>query len=242
MSAESLVLSHPPFATQSVSQQISDYLRAAIVQGSIKPSQRLIEETLAQQLGVSRTPVREALRRLEAEGLVEFQAQKGARVRSVSLDELNALYELRILLEGYAARLAAKKITPETLDVLKKNSEAFLAVLNQSEGRGQQIEKLIALNNAFHIEIVQVSGNRHLIRVAKSLLESNALFGVYYYYDPRKSRMSYREHVAIVEALAKRQSARAARLMQAHLQHAQALIRRAMQQIGDADHKDKGRG
>jgi DNA-binding GntR family transcriptional regulator len=229
-----LLTTRPRFSAHSVSQQISDYLRAAIVQGNIKPNQRLIEEALAQELGVSRTPVREALRRLEAEGLIAFEAQKGARVRPVSVDELTDLYELRIVLEGYAARLAAKKITAPQMELLRKNTDEFLAILNQANTRGQQIQRLIELNNEFHTQIIQVSGNRHLMRIAKSLLESNALYGVYYYHDEHKSRVSYQDHLDILDALAKRQAARAEKLMQAHLAQAQTMILEAMQQISDA--------
>jgi len=224
----------PRFTAQSVSQQLSDYVRAAIAQGAIKPGQRLIEETLAQELGVSRTPVREALRRLEAEGLIEFEAQKGARVRPVSVKELTELYELRILLEGHAARLAAKKITPRELAALRQINDQFLALLNQADLRGQQIEQLIELNKEFQTRIIQVSGNRHLIRVAKSLLESNALYGVYYYHDAPKSRVSHQDHCAILDALEKHQAARAEKLMRAHLAQAQAMILATMSQIGGA--------
>ena len=225
----------PRFIAQSVSVQLSDYLRAAIVQGTVKPNQRLVEETLAQELGVSRTPIREALRRLEAEGLIEFESQKGARVRPVSVQELTELYELRILLEGHAARLAAKKITASELDALKKNTDEFLAILNQANARGQQIQRLIELNNEFHTRILQCSRNRHLIRVAKSLLESNALYGIYYYHDEHTSRVSHQEHLNILDALAHRQGARAEKLMHAHLAQAQKMIQAAMQQIGGAD-------
>ena len=224
----------PRFAAQSVSQQISDYLRAAIVQGTIKPNQRLVEETLAQELGVSRTPVREALRRLEAEGLIEFEAQKGARVRPVSAEELAELYELRILLEGHAARLAAKKITPAELDALRKINQHFLAILNQADTRGQQVQQLIELNQEFHTQIIHVSGNRQLIRITKSLLESNALYGIYYYHDEEKSRASHQDHLDILDALAKHQAARAEQLMHTHLSQAQSMILQAMQQIGDS--------
>lgn len=235
-----MVKKHPPtvlprFAAQSVSQQLSDYLRAAIVQGAITPNQRLVEETLAQELGVSRTPIREALRRLEAEGLVEFEAQKGARVRSVSLDELIELYELRRLLEGYAARRAAKHITPPELAALQANNDALLDLLDHADARGQQIQRLIELNNEFHTCIVQASRNRHLIRTAKSLLESNALYGIYYYYDEAKSRASHRDHAQILAALAQRQGARAEKLMRAHLADAQKMILQAMRQLGGAD-------
>ncbi len=224
----------PRFAAQSVSQQISDYLRAAIVQGTIKPNQRLVEETLAQELGVSRTPVREALRRLEAEGLIEFEAQKGARVRPVSADELAELYDLRILLEGHAARLAAKKITPAELDALRGINQQFLAILHQADTRGQQVQQLIELNQEFHTQILHVTRNRHLIRIAKSLLESNALYGVYYYHDEAKSRASYQDHLEILDALEHHHAARAEQLMCTHLSTAQTLILEAMQQIGDS--------
>lgn len=224
----------PRFAAQSVSQQLSDYLRAAIVQGTIKPNQRLVEETLARELGVSRTPIREALRRLEAEGLVEFEAQKGARVRPVSADELQELYDLRILLEGHAARLAAKRITDDELDALRRNNNAFLDILDQADARGLQIQQLIELNNDFHTRIIRASRNRHLIRIAKTLLESNALYGIYYYHDEHKSRVSYRDHLEILDAIANHQGARAEKLMQAHLALAQTMILDAMERIGGA--------
>jgi DNA-binding GntR family transcriptional regulator len=224
----------PVFASRSVSQQIGDYLRSAIVQGSLKPNQRLVEEAIAGQLGVSRTPVREALRRLEAEGLVIYTPQRGAIVRQVSTAELAEVYDLRILLECYAARTAAERIQPSDLGQLEQLCDAFETALQDRRPRGEQVRELMTLNDEFHSAIIRICGNQRLARFMNMTLGSTMIYGIYYYFDEGKSRIAAREHRQIVAALRAGNAARAETLMQEHLARARDLIFEAMEKIGAA--------
>src|SRR3954464_7514575 len=102
-----------------------ELIREAILDGELAAGERLKEDELARRLDVSRTPVREALRRLEAEGLVVVEPQRGATVRSYAPEELDDMYRLRAVLEGYAARRAAERISEADLDELRKSCDRF---------------------------------------------------------------------------------------------------------------------
>lgn len=231
MPATLLFPSRPDFSTQSVSQQISEFLRSAIVQGTIKPNQRLIEESIAKELGVSRTPVREAIRRLEVEGLVEYVPQRGAVVRQVSPEELLEIYDLRILLEGYAARLAATRIQAEGLSSLEKLSTSFDVVLNEPGDRADQVRKLMELNNQLHETIIHISGNKRLVRTLKVALEVPLIYRAYYWYDDAHKKTSDEYHKRILAAIRERNGTEAERLMQEHLIKAKDIILETMERI-----------
>src|SRR5215468_1688413 len=102
-----------------------DVVRQAIAEGRLEPGQRLKEEELARVFGISRTPIREALLVLQAEGLVVTAANRGASVRSYEADDLDEMYRLRALLEGHAAHRAAASITPKQIEVLTESVERF---------------------------------------------------------------------------------------------------------------------
>ena len=102
-----------------------DLIRDAILEGRIGPGDRLKEETIARDLGLSRTPVREALLLLQGEGLVESSPNRGATVRAFDADEIEEMYQLRAVLEGYAARRAAVRIRPDELQLLEESCKRF---------------------------------------------------------------------------------------------------------------------
>ena len=133
---------------------VFENLREAIVEGRLKPGQRLMEVQLAEQLGVSRTPVREAIRKLELEGLVVMLPRKGAYVANMSLKDLIDVLEIRASLEGLAASLAAERITDEDIKKLESIVEEFKDGINESN-----VEALLRKDVEFHECIFKSTNN-----------------------------------------------------------------------------------
>ena len=148
---------HPPLA-RTAGSAAAEVIRQAIIDGRAEPGQRLKEEELAQQLGISRTPIREALLMLQAEGLVETAPNRGATVRSYELSDLEDMYELRALLEGHAARRAATRIGAEELEQLRASCERFEQLVG-----GADVPALVSENAVFHDMILAAAGSDRLI-------------------------------------------------------------------------------
>ncbi len=191
---------------------VTEELREAIIELRLRPGDPLREAALAEQLGVSKTPLREAFARLEQEGLVETTSFKGAVVTGYSERDLNEIYELRTLLEGAAARAAAEHATSETLDALRD-------VVERSRERRDagDVVGLAELLGRFDLIIyAQVTNERigalidnlraHLTRIGK-LTES----------IPGRVEASVEEHAAIVEAIGARDPNETERLMRVHI-------------------------
>ncbi|MGO0802558.1 GntR family transcriptional regulator, partial [Clostridioides difficile] len=145
---------------------VFENLREAILEGKLKPGQRLMEVQLAEQLGVSRTPVREAIRKLELEGLVVMLPRKGAYVANMSLKDIMDVLEVRASLEGLAAYLAAERISDEDIKKLKDISEEFKKSTLESD-----VDALLKLDVEFHECIFKATNNKKLIQLINSLWE-----------------------------------------------------------------------
>jgi DNA-binding GntR family transcriptional regulator len=221
--------STPELYSQSVSQQISEFMRSAVVQGTIKPNQRLLEESIAKELGVSRTPVREALRRLEAEGLVEYVPQRGVVVRQVSVEEVSQIYDVRVLIEGHAAKLTANNAQLQDIQTLEMLCTSFMAVMDGEETQPEKVPKLWELNNRFHSSIVDFSGNIILARILRIGLQVPGIYRTYYWYDDNNKESSRQFHCKITDAIKERNAPKAEQLMQQHLIEAKALIIETME-------------
>jgi DNA-binding GntR family transcriptional regulator len=187
-------------------------LREAIVSGELLPGEDLREVQIAERLGLSRTPVREALMRLGAAGLVEITPNRGARVRVLGAKELTDIYELRAEIEAYAAAKSAGRITSDELDALDASCDRFESLLDAKDYRA-----LVRENFAFHDTVHRASGNDRAPVVIRSLIEMPALYQTYAYYDLERRKLSARQHRAIAEALRERDGKRAAELMREHI-------------------------
>jgi DNA-binding GntR family transcriptional regulator len=198
-------------------------LRDAIVSGELLPSERLVEEDLARRLGVGRGAVRMALVRLEHDGLVERERNRGARVRRVSEAEAVEILEVRAALESLAARKAAQRATPKDVRELR----AILREMGAKRERGD----LMAVSDAnarLHRRIVEISGHRTVSRVSGMLISQIVRFQYRTVLLPGRPDRSHREHAAIVDAIATGDAEGAERAMRRHLSHvAEALRARA---------------
>ena len=203
-------------------------LRKAILKGEFKPGERLMEITLANRLGVSRTPIREAIRKLEHEGLVVMIPRKGAQVARITRQELNDVLEVRSSLEALAASCAAKRITDEAVESLRKAEEKFASLLENGD-----LTALAEADVAFHDVIYQATANRRLIQILNNLREQMYRFRIEYLKEQMVRSSLAREHERIIEAIAAHDSEAAMRLIREHIENQKQAIDREIQDSDD---------
>lgn len=195
-------------------------IRAQIVSGERSSGDWLREGDLAASLGVSRTPVREALRRLLAEGLVRHEPNRGVRVESWSVQDLDEIYSLRAILEPWASAQAATTGRAD-LEELARLADAMDDV---AAARRPDFEELIQLNNRFHHEITLASGNSRLCQVIASVVAVPLVWRTFAHYSPAALRRSLAHHHELVEALATRDPDWAESVMRSHIRAARAVL------------------
>ena len=202
----------------SVYQRLLDEIR----EGALLPGDRLREIDLSNRLGVSRTPVREAIRQLEADGLVTHVPRQGATVRSLSYAEIMELYEMRAVLEGTAARLVARAASDIELDELE--------VLNDQLAQAGTGPEAARINRVFHATLLDVAKNRFLAKSMLSLQKALLILGPSQLLDNERADAAVAEHRRIMAALKSRDSAAAEMEMRAHIQAGQRMRIRALQE------------
>ena len=175
---------------------VYEELKRQIMVGEIAPGTRMMEVELADEMGVSRTPVREAIRKLEKEGLVTIEPRRGAYASDISAKEMVDILEVRQDLEGMAAGIAAQKITEEGKEELKRLVQVYKESVEKED-----IEEIIANDEAFHKYIVSLSGNKTLIKMVSQVQELVLRFRYIYYEDFSRFRNQPTEHQAIVDAI-----------------------------------------
>lgn len=180
--------------SKSSGEAAYDALITSIREGRFAPGDRLREEEVGQTLGLSRTPVREALRRLEADGIVEHRPRIGAVIRELSQREVVELYEMRVVLERTAAQLAAKHGTEAEFDTL--------TALNEDLSRERQTPaRAAAINQTFHRALYIAGRNRFLLEAARALNNSLLLLGPTTYTEDTRIDIVVQQHQDIIEAL-----------------------------------------
>ena len=198
---------------------VFENLRGAIVEGKLKPGQRLMEVQLAEQLGVSRTPVREAIRKLELEGLVVMLPRKGAYVANMSLKDVVDVLEIRASLEGLAASLSAERITDEDIKKLESIVEEFENNVDESK-----VEKKKKKDVEFHECIFKSTNNKRLHQLINSLWEQVYRFRVTYISDYDSTVNIVEEHKMILDAIKRGDSEMAKKYAMEHIQKAENFI------------------
>jgi DNA-binding GntR family transcriptional regulator len=207
-------------------QRVYDYLRTEILEGRLQPGTELIEVALAGQLGVSRGPLREAIGRLAAEGLVTVSPRRGAVVRSLSREEFLELYQVREALERMAVQLAVPRLTDEQFQALAELNEAMDAHAARNE-----VDAFFDTNLAFHARLFEAAGNARLQDLYRQLLGQLGSYRLRSLTLRGNLQRSVAEHKAILRAARRGDAERAARLMADHIRVPQ---RRAMA-LGEAD-------
>jgi len=203
---------------QSVADQVYAVLRDRIATGAIERGSRLHQEDLASEFGVSRTPVREALRRLAAEGLVDLFANRGARVATATDAQLRSSYETRLVVEPGAARIAAQLRLEGPLERMR-------AAIRAEERAGRSSAKHFKSNREFHLALVEATGNPQLVqfmeqvwigRIGATLYEKRL--------DPSGLQADHGAHMKIAEAIGAGDVELAESLARGHLERAMELI------------------
>lgn len=209
---------------ESVAERTYAVLRRALLLREIKAGERLYETTVAARLGVSRTPVREALTRLVAEGLAEeVRGSRGVVVRDIQ-KELAEIYALRQVLEGYAARTAAERMSQAQLDEIEAISKQIALCVGQTEEDDDALQRHAELTNRLHLEIARASGNDRLIRLIEQYRDYFLNVDFLKMYDRATMSRMQDQHVKIIEALRARNAERAERLVREHFADALAVI------------------
>ena len=196
----------------------TEVIREAIIDGRLAPGERLKEEELAGELGISRTPIREALAVLQAEGLVDTAPNKGATVRAHDAEDLDDLYRLRALLEGYAASRAATKMEPEQVAELFASCERFEALADGD------VAPLVKENVHFHSTIVEAAASGRVAELVRKVIELPLVYRSYIWYSPEQRRISAHFHRQIAVAIEARDTDRAESLMKEHVFEARDML------------------
>lgn len=200
-------------------------LRRAILKGELKPGERLMEIALADKLGVSRTPIREAIRKLELEGLVVMAPRKGAKVASITERDLNDVLEVRKGMEVLAISLACERITKEEMEHLEE-IEAHFQTLIESDN----LTELAEVDVQFHDTIYQATNNKRLVQLLNNLREQMYRYRMEYLKDIAVRRTLAEEHKSICEALRARDEKKALDYVQLHIDNQQKAIIRSLNQ------------
>jgi DNA-binding GntR family transcriptional regulator len=199
--------------TQSRADYVYERLRLAISEGRFKRGERIREEDIAATLGVSRTPVREALRRLQQRGLL-INTVRGLAVAELNMKQLFELYAVRTILEGCAARFAAQHANAAELDLLFELQKKMVSAPNNAQVLGR-------LNRQFHQVIYDAAHNQYLSQTLEHLLDSMALLHYSTFRSPPGRAESDAEHLRIIEAIKRRDADLAELESRRHIERAQ---------------------
>ncbi len=199
--------------------RVSDYLRSQIANGSLPRGTRLVETELAEAIGVSRTPIREALHALEREGLVESLPRVGYRVREIEWEEVEQVCEIRTVNEVLAARWVLDRLNTDVLARLEANVAACEAAVASGE-----IGRIAELDGEFHEILVGASGSNRLLEICQNLRHHMVLFRMETFRDHELARMATVGHRQIVECLKAGDVEAVEEAVRSHLQDAKRSI------------------
>lgn len=197
--------------TQSLSSVVFESLEHAILNGEIEPGEHLNETAIAEKYGVSRGPVREACRRLEEAGLVDFIINRGVFVKKLDFEDALEIYQIRAALFAFAGRILARRITNEQIDQLSR----LIGDMDAASGRGDA-DAYYARNLEFHAALMRFTGYRRLVRLYEGLNKELHVFRRRGLGEDASRRISCDEHRAIVEELKGGNPSRIARVMRNH--------------------------
>jgi DNA-binding GntR family transcriptional regulator len=198
-------------------------LKAKIISGELLAGTHLREEELAVSLGCSRTPVREAIRQLEAEGLIEFSPHRGARVTSWTDEDISQIFHMRLLLEGRASRLAAERIEDyhiEKLEVLATEMERIC-----KSSQKDRFTQLTELNNAFHGLIHEASLETMLVSTLRGIVQVAMVKNTFSLYSKEQLQRSMNHHRELIAALEHKDPEWAEAVMHCHIRSARWVIK-----------------
>jgi GntR family transcriptional regulator of vanillate catabolism len=211
----------------SLAEQAREAIQRAILDGSIAPGERISIERIAGELGVSRTPVREALKALEGDGLVDLEPNRGAMVRQVARDDLFHRYAIRGMIEGYAAELACEADAPGVAKELAANCKRARKIIDGKRAtEPKNVRELVELNLAFH-GLLRERSESPTISSLLGRLRNPASFSVFFWSSPARQRDSLEHHEAILAAFEAGDPKAARRRVEQHLLDARDFLMEA---------------
>ena len=211
---------------QPLREVVCETLRDAIRKGVLKPGERLMEIQLAEELGVSRTPVREAIRKLELEGYVIMMPRRGTYVASQSIRDVNEVFEIRITLDSLASGLAAERITDEELERLQHLLVAIGGYIEAND-----MDKIVETDMEFHDLLYQASRNSRLVGIIFNLREQLTRFRATSMSFPGRLKATHEEHCRIVDAIAKGDVKAAQEASEYHMEQAERTLLTSMEAL-----------
>ena len=200
-------------------EMVYEELKMQILKGSIIPGTRMMEVELAEEMGVSRTPIREAIRKLEKEGLVTIEPRRGAYASMISTEDMVEILEVRQDLEGLAAYFAANRMTEEKMEELREVSNSY----NEAVKSGK-MEDMIKYDTRFHHIIVESCRNKILVQMIEQLQELVLRFRYIYYDNFRRAENMPEEHEAIVAAISEGNADKARAAADIHIDRLKELV------------------
>jgi DNA-binding GntR family transcriptional regulator len=206
---------------KSAGEHIFEHLKQAIIRGDIPPGSRMVETRIAETMGVSRTPVREAIHKLEREGLLTKQPHHGFAVTGVTREDIEECFGIRAVLEGYAARLATVRHTPEHLKPLARKNELFRKHLEKDD-----LEALPKINTDLHNMIYALSGSPKLIKMINDLKEQIVRFRKIILKSKTLARASHKDHSDMLAMMQERREAEVEKLVREHIQRGHIAVLR----------------
>jgi DNA-binding GntR family transcriptional regulator len=227
----------PLAGRRSLGQHVFADLKEAIIRGDIPPGHRLVENRIAEALGISRTPVREALHKLEREGLIRGLPRGGFTVLDLTPEDMEEVTGIRSVLESYAARLAAVKHREEDLLPIEEKIAEFQRCLE-----GGRMEELPRINTEFHNLLYELSRSPKLIKMIHDLRNQIYRFRKILLSIERMARTSNEDHRRMLAAIRQRDPARAERLVKEHILRGQRAVLKALRERSDQDRGERNHG
>ncbi|MBI5601776.1 MAG: GntR family transcriptional regulator [Deltaproteobacteria bacterium] len=207
-------------------KDIFEELKLAIMQGIFKPRERLMERSLAAQFNTSRTPIREALRKLESLGFLRLIPNQGATVNDFSLEDIEALYQVRIPNEKLAAKLSCARISREEIKKLSAINQQFILAVQAND-----FLSMIAKDQEFHLTLIGLCGNPFLVKIAEDLRLRSYQFTFYFWKEKKYSQNSALMHKKILKALRNHDMGQIESLIESHLTRSKDRYLKYLSQI-----------
>jgi DNA-binding GntR family transcriptional regulator len=198
---------------RNISEQAYQHIRDTLLSSGVYVGQKISHQKLGQKLGISNTPLREALFRLAAEGLLDYQNYKGFSIPAISLQEAEEIYESRELIEPYLTTKMARQMTTGELNYFAKIQDEYEDLISKPYHRHR-----LLIDKKFHMQIATLAGNATLTHTLNQLYDKLIFKSPIYEVSPARAQSAIREHTQIIRALKSRDGKRAARIMRNHIQ------------------------
>lgn len=207
---------------RNISENIYDVLSKAIIFGKFEAGQTINGSVIAKKMGISRTPLREAFKRLEQEGWVESAPNGRKRIKQTSLREAIEIYDIRSVLEPYIIELVCKNIKDDELEKLEKIIKEGISYLRSN--KENKLEKILNVNKRFNVQLYKTAGNKKLCAILSSLYDNIAHYRMFNLRNVDYEERSIDEHREILEALKKRDVELAIEIARKHIEMAKEMV------------------